>query len=90
MTILQITDYLLKQHKDKHYTNDVWVERAADALAQWSLHYDKLQAACALAVCPPEYIRRNDVLEEVATALAKLPFGDTASSYAAFVREMKK
>ena len=32
---------------------------------------------------------RNDVLEEVAVELAKLPFGDTAASYAAFVRAMK-
>ena len=32
---------------------------------------------------------RNDVLEEVASELAKLPFGDTAASYAAFVRAMK-
>ena len=32
---------------------------------------------------------RNDVLEEVAVELAKLPFGDTAASYATFVRAMK-
>ena len=32
---------------------------------------------------------RNDVIEEVARELAKLPFGDTAASYAAFVRQMK-
>ena len=32
---------------------------------------------------------RNDVIEEVAVELAKLPFGDTAASYAAFVRAMK-
>ena len=32
---------------------------------------------------------RNDVLEEVAVELAKSPFGDTAASYAAFVRAMK-
>ena len=34
-------------------------------------------------------ILRNDVIEEVAVELAKLPFGDTAASYAAFVRAMK-
>jgi hypothetical protein len=28
-------------------------------------------------------------LEEVAVELAKLPFGDTAASYAAFVRAMR-
>ena len=33
---------------------------------------------------------RNDVLEEVAVEFAKLPFGDTASSFAAFVRQMKR
>lgn len=33
---------------------------------------------------------RNDVIEEVAVELAKLPFGDTAASYAAFVRQMKR
>lgn len=34
--------------------------------------------------------QRNQVLEEVAQELAKLPFGDTAASFAAFVRNMKK
>ena len=33
---------------------------------------------------------RNDVIEEVAVELAKLPFGDTAASYTAFVRAMKR
>ena len=33
---------------------------------------------------------RNDVLEEVAVEFAKLPFGDTASSFATFVRQMKR
>ena len=35
-------------------------------------------------------ILRNDVIEEVAVELAKFPFGDTAASYAAFVRQMKR
>ena len=35
-------------------------------------------------------ILRNDVLEEVASEIAKLPFGDTASSFATFVRQMKR
>lgn len=35
-------------------------------------------------------ILRNDVLEEVAVEFAKLPFGDTASSFATFVRQMKR
>ena len=34
--------------------------------------------------------QRNQVLEEIAQELAKLPFGDTASSYACFVRSLKK
>jgi hypothetical protein len=34
--------------------------------------------------------QRNHVLEEVAQELAKLPFGDTAASFAVFVRNMKK
>lgn len=32
---------------------------------------------------------RNQILEEVAQEIAKLPFGDTASSFAVFVRQMK-
>lgn len=42
-----------------------------------------------LRAIDPE-ILRNDVLEEVASKIAKLPFGDTASSFAQFVREMKR
>ena len=34
--------------------------------------------------------QRNVVLEEIAQELAKLPFGDTASSYACFVRNLKR
>jgi hypothetical protein len=34
--------------------------------------------------------QRNQVLEEVAQELAKLPFGDTAASFSIFVRNMKK
>ena len=32
---------------------------------------------------------RNDALEEVAKQFDKMPFGDTASSFATFVRNMK-
>ena len=42
-----------------------------------------------LRAIDPEIIR-NDVLEEVASEIAKLPFGDTASSFATFVRAMKR
>jgi len=34
--------------------------------------------------------QRNKVLEEVAREFDKMPFGDTAASFAAFVRNMKK
>jgi hypothetical protein len=34
--------------------------------------------------------QRNFVLEEVAREIDKMPFGDTAQSFAAFVRNMKK
>ena len=32
---------------------------------------------------------RNDALEEVAKEFDKMPFGDTAASFAAYVRSMK-
>jgi len=34
--------------------------------------------------------QRNIVLEEVAKEFDKMPFGDTAASFSAFVRSMKK
>jgi len=34
--------------------------------------------------------KRNEVLEEVAIEFDKMPFGDTAASFAAYVRGMKK
>jgi hypothetical protein len=34
--------------------------------------------------------QRNAVLEEVAQAFDKMPFGDTAASFARYVRDMKK
>lgn len=34
--------------------------------------------------------QRNVVLEEVAQEFDKMPFGDTAASFASFVRNMKK
>lgn len=33
---------------------------------------------------------RNETLEEVAKEIEKLPFGDTASSFAIFVGDMKR
>ena len=37
-----------------------------------------------------ERILRNATLEEVAKEFDKMPFGDTAASFAVFVRNMKK
>ena len=34
-------------------------------------------------------VDRNEVLEEVAKEFDKMPFGDTAASFAIFVRNMK-
>ena len=34
--------------------------------------------------------QRNQVLDEVAKEFDKMPFGDTAASFSAFVRSMKK
>jgi hypothetical protein len=34
--------------------------------------------------------QRNQVLEEVAEAFDKMPFGDTAASFASYVRNMKR
>ena len=34
--------------------------------------------------------KRNEVLEEVAKEFEKMPFGDTAASFAIFVRGMKR
>ena len=33
---------------------------------------------------------RNATLEEVASEIDKMPFGDTAASFAVFIRNMKK
>jgi len=33
---------------------------------------------------------RNQTIEEVARSIEKLPFGDTAASFAIFIREMKR
>ena len=35
-------------------------------------------------------VDRNDTLEEVAQEFDKMPFGDTAASFARFVRDMKR
>jgi hypothetical protein len=60
-----------------------------DGTIERSLVRDLTENLRTLPVSNDPLLLRNDVLEEVAVELAKLPFGDTAASYAAFVRAMK-
>jgi len=60
-----------------------------DGTIQRALVRDLTENLRSLPVSNDPLLIRNDVLEEVAVELAKLPFGDTAASYAAFVRAMK-
>ena len=60
-----------------------------DGTIQRTLVRDLTENLRTLPVSNDPLLLRNDVLEEVAVELAKLPFGDTAASYAAFVRAMK-
>ena len=60
-----------------------------DGTAQRNLVRDLTENLRTLPNNIDPLLLRNDVLEEVAVELAKLPFGDTAASYAAFVRAMK-
>ena len=61
-----------------------------DGTAQRELVRDLTENLRTLPTSTDYNILRNDVIEEVAVELAKLPFGDTAASYAAFVRAMKR
>ena len=60
-----------------------------DSTIQRALVRDLTENLRTLQTSNDPLLLRNDVLEEVAVELAKLPFGDTAASYAAFVRAMK-
>jgi hypothetical protein len=60
-----------------------------DGSIQRALVRDLTENLRSLPVSSDPLLIRNDVLEEVAVELAKLPFGDTAASYATFVRAMK-
>ena len=60
-----------------------------DGTAQRNLVRDLTENLRTLPQSTDYNLLRNDVLEEVAVEFAKLPFGDTAASYAAFVRAMK-
>ena len=60
-----------------------------DGTVQRALVRDLTENLRSLPISNDPLLIRNDVLEEVAVELAKLPFGDTAASYPAFVRAMK-
>ena len=61
-----------------------------DGTAQRNLVRDLTENLRTLPQSTDYNLLRNDVLEEVAVEFAKLPFGDTASSFAIFVRQMKR
>ena len=73
--------YLAEQRKISTGVTDGSIQRA--------LVRDLTENLRSLPISNDPLLIRNDVLEEVAVELAKLPFGDTAASYAAFVRAMK-
>ena len=73
--------YLAEQRKVATGVTDGSIQRA--------LVRDLTENLRSLPVSNDPLLIRNDVLEEVAVELARLPFGDTAASYAAFVRAMK-
>jgi len=73
--------YLAEQRKISTGVTDGTIQRA--------LVRDLTENLRSLPVSNDPLLIRNDVLEEVAVELAKLPFGDTAASFAAFVRAMK-
>jgi len=74
-------EYLAEQKKISTGVTDGGIQRA--------LVRDLTENLRTLQTSNDPLLLRNDVLEEVAVELAKLPFGDTAASYAAFVRAMK-
>ena len=69
-----------KENKgEEHMTPTAWLNKERDVIT-----FDNL-----FPEMTPSYMR-NDVLEEVAKEFDKMPFGDTAASFAQFVRDMKK
>ena len=73
--------YLAEQRKVATGVTDGSIQRA--------LVRDLTENLRSLPISNDPLLIRNDVLEEVAVELARLPFGDTAASFAAFVRAMK-
>ena len=78
---IRSSTYLAEQRKISTGVTDGSIQRA--------LVRDLTENLRSLPVSNDPLLIRNDVLEEVAVELARLPFGDTAASYAAFVRAMK-
>ena len=78
---MRIAKYLAEQKEISCGVTDGSIQRA--------LVRDLTENLRTLQTSNDPLLLRNDVLEEVAVELAKLPFGDTAASYAAFVRAMK-
>ena len=60
-----------------YVSSSAWRKRG---MAELNAEFDTLYAI----------YKRNEVIEEVAKEIEKLPFGDTASSFAIFVRNMKR
>jgi len=79
---LKKSSYLAEQKKISTGVTDGTIQRA--------LVRDLTENLRTLPQSTDYNLLRNDVIEEVAVELAKLPFGDTAASYAAFVRQMKR
>ena len=74
--------YIAEQREVAHGVTDGSIQRA--------LVRDLTENLRTLPQSTDYNLLRNDVLEEVAVEFAKLPFGDTASSFASFVRAMKR
>lgn len=58
------------------------------------LKLDFVCPGCYTSACPTpakcyNSAHRNEVLEEVAREFERMPFGDTAASFAVYVRDMK-
>jgi hypothetical protein len=75
MTQTEVTDWT--QEEDDEFER---IAHEAEMKKGQPYHYD-------VYISPSQ---RNTVLEEVAKEFEKMPFGDTAHSFACFVRGMKK
>jgi len=71
-------DDILAIANDMAFMGSIWIEDDSDEFKDM-IKFAQLVAAK----------KHDSTLEEVAQEIAKLPFGDTASSFAVFVRQMK-